>query len=233
MLFTSLLYFIFLIRWYAGFMVYNAFVRLRHITSGRYLGVINNEISVIHREKADADAITFLLTPTKDDKQKSNEIESEESMGNPTIKYGETLVYIQHVKTSCWLSYSTYETKKRGVGKIEEKKAAIHSEGHMDDCFTFVHAQEEESRAALVIRKCMSIFSKFIRVMDLATATTDTAQKQQMARYWKKISLEKILKCLDDLIIFFAQPRDDCGHEERQNQLKILRNRQDLFHEEG
>jgi ryanodine receptor 2 len=42
-----------------------------------------------------------------------------------------------------------------------------------------------------------------------------------------------VLKCLDDLIEFFAQPKDDCSHEERQNKLKALRNRQDLFHEEG
>jgi ryanodine receptor 2 len=211
-------------------MNWNTFVRLRHTTSGRYLGVLNNEISVIHKDKASADAITFILTPSKDDKR-SSEMESEETMGQPLIKYGDTLVYLQHVKSSCWVSYQTYETKKRGVGKIEEKKAALHSEGHMDDCFTIVRAQEEESRSALVIRKCMSLFTKFIRAMDLKqTAGTSSAH---MSRYWKKISLEKVLKCLDDLIEFFAQPNEDCSHEERQNKLKALRNRQDLFHEEG
>lgn len=149
-------------------------------------------------------------------------------MGPPLIKYGDTLVYMQHVKSSCWLSYQTYETKKRGIGKIEEKKAALHPEGHMDDCFTIVRAQEEESRSALVIRKCMSLFTKFIRAMD--TATDNQNDKY---RYWKKISLEKVLKCLDDLIEFFAQPSEDLSHEERQSKLKALRNRQDLFHEEG
>lgn len=163
----------------------------------------------------------------KDDK-KLNEIESEETMGAPTIKYGDTLVYIQHAKTSHWLSYQTYETKKRGVGKIEEKKATLHAEGHMDDCFTIVRAQEEEARSALVIRKCMSLFTKFIRAMD--TSTDNYIEKH---RYWKKISLEKVLKCLDDLIEFFKQPSEDISHEERQAKLKALRNRQDLFHEEG
>ena len=38
---------------------------------------------------------------------------------------------------------------------------------------------------------------------------------------------------LEDLINYFAQPDDDCDHEERQNKLKALRNRQDLFQEEG
>ena len=73
----------------------------------------------------------------------------------------------------------------------------------------------------------MSLFSKFIRAMD-----PQESGNQQMNR-WKRISLEKVLKCLEDLIEFFAQPRDDCSHEDRQNKLKILRNRQDLFHEEG
>ena len=177
----------------------------------------------------------------KDDKQKQTEKDAEENMGMATIKYGDTLVYIQHVKSSCWLSYSTYETKKRGVGKIEEKKAALHAEGHMDDCFTIVRAQEEESRSALVIRKCMSLFTKFIRAMDVTTADKSNITNEdnhlgankQLNRYWKKISLEKVLKCLEDLIEFFAQPNEDTSHEERQNKLKALRNRQDLFHEEG
>jgi ryanodine receptor 2 len=159
-------------------------------------------------------------------------------MGPPTLKYGDTLVYIQHLKSSCWLSYQVYETKKRGVGKIEEKKAALHSEGHMDDCFTIVRAQEEEARSALVIRKCMSLFTKFIRAMDASTENLNTnnennVDNKQLSRYWKKISLEKVSRCLEDLIEFFAQPKEECTHEERQNKLKALRNRQDLFHEEG
>lgn len=39
--------------------------------------------------------------------------------------------------------------------------------------------------------------------------------------------------CLEDLINYFAQPEDDMEHEERQNRLRALRNRQDLFQEEG
>lgn len=39
--------------------------------------------------------------------------------------------------------------------------------------------------------------------------------------------------CLEDLINYFAQPEDDIEHEEKQNKLRALRNRQDLFQEEG
>lgn len=46
-------------------MTWSTYIRLRHITSGRYLGVVNGEISVMHRDKANADAITFILIQTK------------------------------------------------------------------------------------------------------------------------------------------------------------------------
>ena len=46
-------------------MGWNTPIRLRHITSGRYLGVVNGEVCVILRDKANAEAITFILTPTK------------------------------------------------------------------------------------------------------------------------------------------------------------------------
>ena len=89
------------------------------------------------------------------------------------------------------------------MGKVEEKKASLHAEGHMDDCFTLVRAQDEEARSALVIRKCMSLFTKFIRAMDSSSSSssqTAAAAGSTAARHWKKISLDKILKCLEDLI---------------------------------
>ncbi len=46
-------------------MTWNTYIRLRHITSGRYLGVVNGEVCVMHRDKANADAITFILIQTK------------------------------------------------------------------------------------------------------------------------------------------------------------------------
>jgi hypothetical protein len=56
-----------------------------------------------------------------------------------------------------------YETKKKGVGKVEEKQAVLHEEGKMDDGVEFSRSQEEESRTARVIRKCSSLFTKFIK----------------------------------------------------------------------
>jgi ryanodine receptor 2 len=59
-----------------------------------------------------------------------------------------------------------YETKKKGVGKVEEKQAILHEEGKMDDGVEFSRSQEEESRTARVIRKCSSLFTKFIKYGD-------------------------------------------------------------------
>ena len=59
--------------------------------------------------------------------------------------------------------WQTYETKKKGVGKVEEKQAVLHEEGKMDDGLEFSRSQKEESRTAQVIRKCDSLFSRFIR----------------------------------------------------------------------
>lgn len=77
---------------------------------------------------------------------------------------------MQHCETCLWLSYKSYETKKKGVGKVEEKQAILHEEGKMDDCLDFSRSQEEESKTARVIRKCSSLFTQFIKYVK----TTDT-----------------------------------------------------------
>ena len=43
-------------------------------------------------------------------------------MGKADLKYGDSMVFIQHSSTGLWLSYQTFETKKRGIGRVEEKK---------------------------------------------------------------------------------------------------------------
>jgi ryanodine receptor 2 len=57
------------------------------------------------------------------DDRKFSESHEDEGMGTADIKYGESFVYLQHMKSGMWLSYQTFETKKRGVGRVEEKKA--------------------------------------------------------------------------------------------------------------
>ena len=65
------------------------------------------------------------VTLSPQDDRKFSEVREDEGMGTADIKYGDTLVYVQHAKTGHWLSYQTFETKKRGVGRVEEKKVGV------------------------------------------------------------------------------------------------------------
>lgn len=51
--------------------------------------------------------------------------------------------------------------------------------------------------------------------------------------FFQNVNLNEMVMCLEDLINYFAQPEDDMEHEEKQNKFRALRNRQDLFQEEG
>ena len=58
------------------------------------------------------------------DEKKQGEMREDEGMGHADLKYGDSIVFLQHAETGLWLSYVTFETKKRGVGRVEEKKVA-------------------------------------------------------------------------------------------------------------
>lgn len=56
-------------------------------------------------------------------KEKQAEDASEqENLGAPTIKYGDTIVFIRHVDSDLWISYETLELTIKGIGKVEEKR---------------------------------------------------------------------------------------------------------------
>ncbi|XP_020814892.1 ryanodine receptor isoform X9 [Drosophila serrata] len=215
-------------KWTGGFINWYHPMRIRHITTGRYLGVNeSNELILVKKEEASIATTTFCLRQEKDDEKKVLEDKDLEVIGSPIIKYGDTTVIVQHCETSLWLSYKSYETKKKGVGKVEEKQAILHEEGKMDDCLDFSRSQEEESKTARVIRKCSSLFTQFI------TALETLQSNRRHSIFFQKVNLNEMVMCLEDLINYFSQPEDDMEHEEKQNRFRALRNRQDLFQEEG
>lgn len=119
--------------------------------------------SQLGRDDANISCSTFCLRQEKDDQKIVLEDKDLEIIGSPIIKYGDSTVILQHSESGLWLSYKSYETKKKGVGKVEEKQAVLHEEGKMDDGLDFSRSQEEESKTARVIRKCSSLFTKFIQ----------------------------------------------------------------------
>jgi hypothetical protein len=108
-------------KWHGALVGWEQVFRIRHITSGRYLGIASeNMVQLLHRDKADHETTEFFMLSAKvnlivyyptlfifiqDVKRLGIEEKEEEGMGVPTIKYGETVVFIQHLYSKLWLSY--------------------------------------------------------------------------------------------------------------------------------
>ncbi|XP_014249566.1 ryanodine receptor isoform X2 [Cimex lectularius] len=215
-------------KWAGGFINWYHPMRIRHLTTGRYLGVNEaNELHLVTRDEATTALSTFILRQEKDDQKVVMEDKDLEVIGAPIIKYGDSTVLVQHSESGLWVTYKSFETKKKGVGKVEEKQAVLHEEGKMDDGLDFSRSQEEESRTARVIRKCSSLFTQFIKGLE------ELQLNRRHSLFCATVNLNEMVMCLEDLINYFAQPEEDMEHEEKQNKLRALRNRQDLFQEEG
>ncbi|EPB70936.1 hypothetical protein ANCCEY_09971 [Ancylostoma ceylanicum] len=214
-------------KWHGAMVGWEQLFRIKHITSGRYLGVIENAVQLYHKDKADFDLTAFVMCQNKDPKKQMLDEKEEEGMGAATIQYGETNAFIQHVKTQLWMSYQTSEVTKKGLGKVEEKKAVALKDGHMDDCYTFFMALEEESKSARVIRKCSSVLNRFLKGIDALQ------NEGHQSADWARVDLNEVLKLMEDLIEYFSQPSDEQDFEEKQTRFRALRSRQDLFQEEG
>ena len=210
--------------------------RIVHITTGRYLSVKEGgTVSLVSRDKAKLDETAFFLKANKDDKSfgLDDKEKEEEGMGPANIKYGDTFFYIQHATSGLWLSYQSNEVTKRGVGKVEEKIAVMLEEGHMDDTLTFSRSQQEESKSARVIRKCAYLFNKFNNGLDTLLRPAVDRRTSMSSPAPTSFNLKEVVDLLKDLIDYFAQPVDGTGHEAKQTHLRALKNRQDLFQQEG
>ena len=67
---------------------------------------------------------------------------------------------MQHIESGLWMSYKSYQVRKKGIGLVEMKQVILHEEGKMDDGITFSRSQDEEARTAGVIRKCTVLFNQ-------------------------------------------------------------------------
>uniref|UniRef100_A0A8B9KBW8 Ryanodine receptor 2 n=1 Tax=Astyanax mexicanus TaxID=7994 RepID=A0A8B9KBW8_ASTMX len=147
-----------------------------------------------------------------------------DGMGVPDIKYGDSVCYIQHVDTGLWLTYQSVDAKCARMGGVQ-RKAIMHHEGHMDDGLTLSRSQHEESRTARVIRSTVFLFNRFIRGLDTLSKKGKTSMLD--------LPIESVSLSLQDLIGYFQPPDEHLEHEDKQNRLRALKNRQNLFQEEG
>ncbi|KAM7375704.1 hypothetical protein PAMP_005487 [Pampus punctatissimus] len=146
-----------------------------------------------------------------------------EGMGVAEIKYGDSLCFVMHVATGLWLSYQAPDVKSARLGPLK-RRACLHSEGHMDDGLTLQRCQHEESRAARIIRNTTLLFKRFIRDLDCLSVKN---------RLLVSLPVEEVLQTLNDLITYFQLPDAELEHEKRQIKLRSLKNRQNLFKQEG
>ncbi|KFD64964.1 hypothetical protein M514_11549 [Trichuris suis] len=216
-------------KWQGSLIGWEQVFRIRHVTSGRFLAVTaDGQVSLVHKDKATFESTAFITVSSKDVKRTSFEEKEEEGMGVAALKYGETVTFLQHLQTGLWLSCQTTAVTKKNVGKVEEKKAVAVEEARMDDCFVLFKAQGEEAQSARVIRKSSQILNRFLKGLEgLQFEGRDSQQ-------WRRANLLETVKLMEDLIEYFAQPKEeDFDFETMQNRLRALRNRQDLFQEEG
>uniref|UniRef100_A0A665VNQ3 Ryanodine receptor 3 n=1 Tax=Echeneis naucrates TaxID=173247 RepID=A0A665VNQ3_ECHNA len=197
--------------------------RLRHLTTGHYLALTEDRGLVLQdREKSDTIATAFCFRVSKEKLEQSPKRDIE-GMGVAEIKYGDSLCFIMHVATGLWLSYQAPDVKSARLGPLK-RRACLHSEGHMDDGLTLQRCQHEESRAARIIRNTTLLFNRFIRDLDCLGLKN---------RALVALPVEEVLQTLNDLITYFQLPDAELEHEERQIKLRSLKNRQNLFKQEG
>ncbi|XP_045393232.1 ryanodine receptor 2 isoform X1 [Lemur catta] len=198
--------------------------RLRHVTTGKYLSLMEDKnLLLMDKEKADvkSTAFTFRSSKEKLDVGVRKEVDG---MGTSEIKYGDSVCYIQHVDTGLWLTYQSVDVKSVRMGSIQ-RKAIMHHEGHMDDGLNLSRSQHEESRTARVIRSTVFLFNRFIRGLD--------ALNKKVKPSTVDLPIESVSLSLRDLIGYFHPPDEHLEHEDKQNRLRALKNRQNLFQEEG
>ncbi|XP_036397613.1 ryanodine receptor 3-like isoform X4 [Megalops cyprinoides] len=197
--------------------------RLRHLTTGHYLALTEDRGLVLQdREKSDTTSTAFCFRASKD-KQDSSPKRDIEGMGVAEIKYGDSICFVMHAATGLWLSYQAPDVKSARLGPLK-RRACLHSEGHMDDGLTLQRCQHEESRAARIIRNTTRLFSQFIRDLDSLRGKNRVAVA---------LPIEEVLQTLNDLITYFQLPDAELEHEEKQIKLRSLKNRQNLFKQEG
>ncbi|KAF4082236.1 hypothetical protein AMELA_G00149190 [Ameiurus melas] len=215
------------IGWSGGHIKWGQPFRVRHITTGRYLCLDDEKgLLVVDPEKANTKSSAFCFRASKE-KTEVAQKRDVEGMGAPEIKYGESMCFVQHVATGLWLTYASVDAKSARLGPVK-RKAILHQEGHMDDALTVARSQTEESQAARMIYSTAGLFTQFIKSLD-----TLSGKNKSAALPPPSLPLESVVLLLQDLIFYFRPPEEDLEHEEKQSKLRSLKNRQNLFQEEG
>uniref|UniRef100_A0A8C5PNN5 Ryanodine receptor 1 n=1 Tax=Leptobrachium leishanense TaxID=445787 RepID=A0A8C5PNN5_9ANUR len=213
------------ISWSGSHMRWGQPFRVRHVTTGRYLAREEEKgLVLVEQEKANTKATSFSFRASKEklDVAPKRDVEG---MGPAEIKYGESMCFVQHVQSGLWLTYGAADSKVVRLGPLK-RKAILHQEGHMDDALSLSRSQREESQAARMIYSTSGLFNLFIRGLDSLSGKNKPSKPITLP-------LDMVVLTLQDLIGYFQHPEEELQHEEKQTKLRSLKNRQNLFQEEG
>ncbi|XP_072885345.1 ryanodine receptor 1-like isoform X1 [Hemitrygon akajei] len=213
------------ISWSGSHMKWGQSFRIRHVTTGRYLGLDEEKgLLLFEQEKSNTKITSFCFRISKD-KTDTGHKRDVEGMGIPEIKYGESMCFVQHVNSGLWLTYAAADTKTVRLGPLK-RKAILHQEGHMDDALSLSRSQQEESQASRMIYSTNGLFHQFIKGLDMLSGKNKSSAPVSLP-------IDIIMLSLQDLISYFQHPDEELAHEEKQTKLRSLKNRQNLFQEEG
>uniref|UniRef100_A0A3Q3H386 Ryanodine receptor 1a (skeletal) n=1 Tax=Kryptolebias marmoratus TaxID=37003 RepID=A0A3Q3H386_KRYMA len=213
------------IAWSGGHIKWGQSFRIRHITTGRYLFLDEEKgLLLVDPEKANSKMSAFCFRISKE-KIEVTQKRDVEGMGTPEIKYGESMCFVQHVSSGLWLTYAAVDAKSARLGPLK-RKAILHKEGHMDDALTVARSQTEESQAARMIYSTTGLFNQFIKGLDALSGKNKSANPPSLP-------MDTVVLSLQDLIFYFRPPEEELEHEDKQFKLRSLKNRQNLFQEEG
>ncbi|XP_075692371.1 ryanodine receptor 1 isoform X1 [Rhinoderma darwinii] len=213
------------ISWSGSHLRWGQSFRARHVTTGRYLARDEEKgLLLVDAEKANTKATAFCFRASKEklDVAPKRDVEG---MGAAEIKYGESMCFVQHVQSALWLTYGAADSKVVRLGPVK-RKAILHQEGHMDDALSLSRSQREESQAARMIYSTAGLFNVFIKGLDSVSGKTKPSKPVTLP-------IDMVVLTLQDLIGYFQHPEEELQHEEKQTKLRSLKNRQNLFQEEG
>ncbi|KAI9548377.1 Ryanodine receptor 1 [Dissostichus eleginoides] len=208
-----------------GHIKWGQFFRIRHITTGRYLCLDEEKgLLLVDPEKANSkmSGFCFRISKEKIEVIKKRDVEG---MGTPEIKYGESMCFVQHASTGLWLTYAAVDAKSARLGPLK-RKGILHKEGHMDDALTVARSQTEEYQAARMIFSTTGLFNQFIKGLDALSGKNKSSSSGSLP-------MDTVVLSLQDLIFYFRPPEEELEHEDKQFKLRSLKNRQNLFQEEG
>ena len=93
-------------KWAGGYINWYHPMRIRHLTTGMYLGVSEqNDLCLLNRDDANLTNTCFYFREGKDDNKVILEDKDLEIIGSPSVIYDDCTVIVQHIDSGLWMSY--------------------------------------------------------------------------------------------------------------------------------